>query len=212
MPIRTLYSPSCVILANTLLKRMQPSLAFLLTDFTLQLIGCPVLKRKDHQRTMEDDVASIGAYGSLSNALEMQLHARGDGGHAQSSHGSGEPRAKKVKFNLLRNRVHMIPRSGKIIFDDIVCPADEEDNTAGWTGQEDMAQGRVLQNPIEIVIESPAQVCERELTERLSQFSLVKNMFDEGVTEEEPSARRIDDVFPRLDENPFIVQDRINKL
>lgn len=153
---------------------------------------------------MEEDACSMGAYNSL-NILERGPHDDSGGQARPSDRIGAEPRVKKVKFNLLNNRTHKIPKCDKIIFDDLVCPSDEE--TAGWVGQEE-ARHQDTQCPIEIVIECPARAGAHALTRRMSQFSMVKNMFDNGIGEEEPPAKQIDAVFPKLNENPFIIHDR----
>lgn len=102
------------------------------------------------------------------------------------------PRRKTVTFDLNRNRFYGVAKSNHIIFDDIV-EYSEEERPAG----------------IEIVIETSEDPAAPVLTERMLEFNTVKNFFSGGMKQaEEAPARKIDTVFPRLRDNPFVSKDK----
>ncbi|KAI5182650.1 hypothetical protein PAEPH01_2903 [Pancytospora epiphaga] len=122
-----------------------------------------------------------------------------DNNKSKFTNENNKDRIKRVKFNLFQNRVHMVPKQDKIIFDDIMEPICYEE-------EEPVKDD--IQCPIEIVVESPAKICEQELTKRMSQFSIIKEMFDKGIACDDLPSKQINGVFPKLKENPFIVKDK----
>lgn len=91
---------------------------------------------------------------------------------------------KRVSFNLEKNILHEISKYPLIILED------------------------TAEQNIEILIIPKQESHLTNISERTINFNIIKNMFDQGISNEVIEKKEIENIFPKLDENPFIKNDK----